>query len=61
MVIYILTIGSVTSSPIFLLLKLTTEVIKSLSGTEIDGGIEQDNSLKSDCLSSQMIISGMSR
>ena len=36
-------------------------IIKSLSGTEIDGGIEQDNSLKFVCLSSQMIISGMSR
>ena len=37
------------------------EDIKSLSGTEIDGGIESDNSLKSVCLSSQMIISGMPR
>ena len=37
------------------------DIIKSLSGTEIDGGIESDNSLKSVCLSSQMIISGMPR
>ena len=37
------------------------DIIKSLSGTEIDGGIESDNSLKSVCLSSQLIISGMSR
>jgi len=38
------------------------DIIKSLSGTEIDDvGIEEDNSLKFVCLSSQMIISGMSR
>jgi len=39
------------------------DIIKSLSETEIDGGIDRIlvNSLKSVSLSSQMIISGMSR